>query len=427
MCKAEERKRKRAERAVKRRKAERLARRTQLDTKPTKVAQEVAQAVSETKTVVTYDDLDGDQLLAYHGIHTWWDTQKRIGGVAEPLTVGGFAGTGKSTLLSIALPALKNPDGSDVKVKYCAYTGKASNVLMQKGLPAQTMHSLIYDCVPNGDTVDFVLKHKDDVDAQLIVVDEASMIPDEMRQDLESLGIPILYTGDHGQLPPVAGIGNVMADPIFKLEQPHRQALESGIIEVATNVRNRKRVKVGVYGKNKDVEVVRSRVINDTGRLAAADMVICYTNKKREQLNKVIRKYKGFEGTYPQVGEKLICVRNNKNTRMFNGLVLYVKAIKEEGGYLVMDLVDEVGNEYLNIKAFTNYFEGADHPKIFGRTLFDVFEFAYAITGHKSQGSQWREVVVVEEVMYRQPLDIQRRWNYTALTRASEKLTWIRK
>ncbi len=392
----------------------------------TKTSQAVSQAVSEMKTVITFDDLDKDQLKAYYGIHSWWKTQKEIGGVARPLVIAGYAGCGKSALLSVALPALRNPDGSDVRVKYAAYTGKASNVLMSKNLPAQTIHSLIYECVPIGENeFEFVLKHRDEVEAELIVIDEASMVPDDMKEDLESLRIPILYTGDHGQLPPVKGNGNVMDFPDFKLETPHRQAMDSGIIEVATAIRKREPVKIGSYGINKDCDVVRSSVIDDVDLLASASMVICYTNAKRESLNKMLREYKGYTGRYPNVGEKLICVKNNKMTRMFNGLIVTVKAIEVEGGHLIMDVVDEVGKEYLGIKAFTNYFDGEDHPKIRGKTKLDVFEFAYAITGHKSQGSQWDHVVVIEEQMFRQTMDIKRRWKYTVLTRAIKKLTYI--
>lgn len=392
----------------------------------TKVSQGVSKALTGMKVSITFDDLDDDQLRAYYGIHQWWRVQKDIGGVAEPLIIAGYAGCGKSALLSVALPALRNPDGSDVRVKYAAYTGKASNVLMSKDLPAQTLHSLIYECIPVGDS-EFIFKllDREDVQAELIVIDEASMVPDDMKRDLESLGIPVLYTGDHGQLPPVKGVGNVMDNPTYRLEKPHRQALESGIIEISTAVRNRQRIFLGTYGVRGDCEVVRAGTVEDVGLLASADIVICYTNDRRESLNRQLRKYKGFSGTYPNVGEKIICVKNNKLTRMFNGLILVVKAVKVVGGKITMDLIDEVGKEYLDICAFSNYFEGKPHPELRGKSKLDVFEFAYAITGHKSQGSQWDHVVVIEEVMFNQSMDIKRRWKYTVLTRAIEKLTYI--
>ncbi len=429
-CPVAKRKLARAERAMLRRKAARKERRLlrEKGLTQTKVSAAVSHEV-KCKQVITFEDLDGDQLLAYRGIHQWWDSQTSIGGTAAPLTVGGYAGTGKSTLLSIALPKLKNADGSDVIVGYCAYTGKAANVLNQKGLPSQTIHSLIYIPIPlpNGD-VRFELKEREDIDCKLIVVDEASMIPDDMQEDLESLGISILYTGDHGQLPPVQGFGNVMADPIFKLETPHRQALESGIIVVATMFRQKERVRKGFYGLHNDTEVVGSDAIYNTELLSSADMVVCYTNINRQYINNSIREYRGYHTIMPQVGEKIICTKNNKKTQMFNGLIATIVSIYEaDDSSYVMDIVDEVGKKYLNIKARKEYFEGEEHPRLYGETFFDLFEYAYAITGHKSQGSQWDFVVVVQEKMFRENLDIRRRWIYTTTTRAAKKLVIISK
>lgn len=389
---------------------------------------QVAEAVHKVLKVVTFDDLDGDQLIAYKGIHEWWDTAQEIGGVPRPLIIGGYAGTGKSTLLSIALPSLKNVDNSDVRVSYCAYTGKAANGLVNKGLNASTVHKLIYDVddeESDGDDVKFILKDALDIDAELIVVDEASMVPDGMRKDMESLGIPILYTGDHGQLPPVAGVGNIMENPHLRLEKIHRQAEDSGIIKMATMVRKGKRVKNGVYGVNKDAEKISVKFKEDIPLLASADVVICYTNSSRNKYNKLIRKHKGFKGEAPQVGEKLICVKNNKNTQMFNGLSVTVTAITEEKDVYIIDCIDEIGNQRNKINVSKNYFQGYDHPKHQGDTVIDIFEFAYAITGHKAQGSQWDHVIVIEEVLYRQRSEYKRKWMYTVLTRAINKITWI--
>lgn len=385
---------------------------------------------SEVKrtSVITFEDLDSDQLSVYRGINQWWELQQSLGGVADPLTVGGFSGTGKSTLLSICLPNLKNSDGSNVRVSYCAYTGKAANVLMMKGLDASTIHSLIYNAFPDekGGFI-FELKGREDIDCEIIVVDEASMIPKDMQKDLESLGIAILYTGDHGQLPPVEGFGNVMANPIFKLETPHRQALESGIITVATMFRKRERVKKGIYGKYGDTEVVGRSAINDIELLSNADIVICYSNHRRASINERIREYRGYSGVIPNIGEKIICTKNNKNTRMFNGMIVTIKSVELIDKVYLMDLEDESGKLHIGIKVCTEYFKGEDHPRLFGSTYFDLFEYAYAITGHKSQGSQFPFVVVVQEDMYRENLDIKRRWIYTATTRSSEKLVLISK
>ena len=387
---------------------------------------QVAKSVSKVFKRVTFEDLDGDQLLAYKGIHEWWNTSQECQGVPNPLTIGGYAGTGKSTLLAIALPVLKNPDGSEVRVAYCAYTGKAAVGLIAKGLPASTIHSLIYDVTSIKGEVHFELKDPYDVECELIVVDEASMVPDSMRAHMESLGIAILYTGDHGQLPPVDGRGNVMENPHLRLETIHRQAEDSGIIKVATMVRTGKPVPLGTYGLNNDTVKLPVIAIEDIELLSSADIILTYTNASKERINDRIRDYKGYKGIMPQVGERLICVRNNKETGLVNGLIVTILTIIDEAGHYLMDCMDETGKTYKGVYVFTNYFQGNPHPNIKGsRCKVDKFEFAYAVTGHKAQGSQWDHVLVLEEEMYAQRNRFKKQWLYTVLTRAQSRLTWI--
>jgi exodeoxyribonuclease-5 len=395
-------------------------RKAKFDIKTSPVASAVA---SVMKTKITFEDLDEYQLHAYRGIHDWWDT-----GARKPLILGGYSGCGKTSLLSVVFPALRNADGSEVGIVYCAYTGKATNVLRTKGLEAQTIHSLIYDAVPSEtdpSEIVFILKNPEDIPYELIVVDEASMVHDSMREDLESLGLPVLYTGDHGQLPPVSGDGNVMEVPDYKLEEVHRQALDSGVIKIATDVRKGITVAKGTYGVKGDATKLGKDWANNLEFIAGHDMVVCYTNATRHSFNEALREYKGFSGRYPKVGESLICKRNNKITGMTNGLILEVTAIREEESCLIMDGKDEAGNQYYGLKVYTNYFDGYEHPKIFGRTTLDIFEFGYCLTGHAVQGSQWDSVCVIEEVMRGQSTDMKRRWLYTVLTRAIKRLTWI--
>jgi exodeoxyribonuclease-5 len=409
--------------AQKQRSAKRALRKKGNDLERSKVAEEVHKILK----VVTFEDLEADQLIAYKGIYEWWSTSQECGGVPQPLVVGGYSGTGKSTLLAIALPDLKNTDGSNVNVSYCAYTGKAANVLKSKGLPSSTIHSLIYHAIPDPITeeVIFELKDRYDLECELIVVDEASTVPEDMRKDLKSLGIPILYTGDHGQLPPVTGRGNIMGNPHFNLEEVHRQALDSGIIEIATMVRQKKMVKNGKYGVRGDATKVGSGFLKDIPFLSSADIVICHSNKTRNSLNKLIREELGFGGVCPQVGEKLICVKNNNHVGVFNGLGVVITKIEEHGGHYQIDCIDDGDVLHTNLFVMKNYFLGDDHPPIRGNTFNTLFEFAYAITGHKSQGSQWDHVIVIEQPMYNQTITFKSQWLYTTLTRAVHRVTWV--
>ena len=388
--------------------------------------------LTKPKKVLTYEDLDPDQKKVYHGIAEWWENQQRVGGVAEPLVVAGFSGSGKTTTLSVSLPALENPDGSKPKIAYAAYTGKAADVMRTKGMDASTIHYLIYNWFQTPQGLISQLKDRDELDADIIVIDEASMVGTDLREELESIGIPVIYTGDHGQLSPVSdnpnsADENVMMNPHFKLEKVHRQALESGIISVGVDVRMEKRVPKGVYGINKDMIKVGSDAINDLELLNSADIFICYTNRIRNKYNTILRDLRGFEGTYPQVGEKLICTRNNREDRMFNGLIVTVESVKYEFSFLWMDLKDESGNMYYKVKVHPDYFEDGTHPKTFGKMVANYFEFGYCISGHRSQGSEWPSVVFVEEKMSMSTREEKRRWIYTVMTRAREKCVWISK
>tara|TARA_Y100000310_G_C20692501_1_gene823265 strand:+ start:2298 stop:3542 length:1245 start_codon:yes stop_codon:yes gene_type:complete len=376
---------------------------------------------------LTIADLDTYQEAAFRDICIWWNTQQTIGGVAKPLTMGGVGGSGKTLTIALTLPTLKDASNNPVVVKYAAYTGKAAMVMQNRGLPASTIHSLIYDSQTKGERVIFTLKPRSEIYAELLVIDEASMIPDDMREDLESLRIPILYVGDHAQLEPVSGAGCIMTNPQIKLEEVHRQALDSGIIKVATDVRNSIPVPKGSYGVRSDAHKVGRDAVNDLNLLSNADVVICHTNIQRQELNHSIRTFKGYEGTYPQVGEKLICVRNNKDMGVCNGLAVTVVDIVYEGGYLVMDCIDEAGVQHNRLKVSTQYFDEGEHPHIKGKTNITLFEFAYAITCHKAQGSTYGDVVVIEGNMAGQKMEFRRRWLYTAISRASDSLTWISK
>ena len=115
------------------------------------------------KKVLTYEDLDPDQKKVYHGIAEWWENQQRVGGVAEPLVVAGFSGSGKTTTLSVSLPALENPDGSKPKIAYAAYTGKAADVMRTKGMDASTIHYLIYNWFQTPQGLISQLKDRDEL------------------------------------------------------------------------------------------------------------------------------------------------------------------------------------------------------------------------------------------------------------------------
>jgi len=146
-------------------------------------------------------------------------------------TIGGLAGVGKSFTISFLSQILKN-------FAICAYTGKAANVLRKKGLSATTIHSLIYKPEGWGNHVEFVLIPPNEFLYDGFIVDESSMVSEDIYNDLLSFNKPVVFVGDHGQLEPVGSAFNVMANPMYRLETVHRNAGE--IAHFAEHIRKGK-------------------------------------------------------------------------------------------------------------------------------------------------------------------------------------------
>lgn len=366
-----------------------------------------------------------------------WYTKKDV----QHLTFGGYAGTGKTTLLG-HLSEVLHVENKKIKIAFCSYTGKASRVLHRKLKEADaidmndyvgTIHRLIYKAIvdSNDEIIGWEKIDDKDFEYDLIVVDEASMVTQNIWRDLLSFDRPVLAVGDHGQLPPIEGKFNLMENPKIKLEEIFRQEKNNPIIKVSAIARKYGEIPVMNYSdtvikydKNReDLQEILSSVFesfdNDT-------MILTGYNSTRVRLNKAIRQLLEFDSPEPQNGDRVICLKNNHMDSIFNGMTGTVLAISKEG---------EAGNKYFEAEID---FDGEDFPfygnlaiEQFGEktTLpFDknrtanLFDFGYALTVHKAQGSQARRVVVFEERFPRMTDDLWRRWLYTAVTRATEEL-----
>jgi hypothetical protein len=164
-------------------------------------------------------------------------------------TLGGLAGTGKSTVVGVLSAALPH-------FAVCAFTGKAASVLQARGTRAATIHSLIYTPVPTQTGVEFRLKSRFEIGCQGFLVDEASMISRGLYNDLVSFQLPIFFVGDHGQLPPVGDDVHLMAEPTYRLERIHRNAGE--IAHFAEHLRAGKPPRS--FEGNDRVKVLRARL-----------------------------------------------------------------------------------------------------------------------------------------------------------------------
>lgn len=367
--------------------------------------------------------LTDEQELALTKVFDWFYNQPN----KQEFRLGGYAGTGKTTLVNALLDPMRHAGGlAPIKEVVCAFTGKACHVLRKKGIhSAQTIHSLIYDCIENPDgTTEFILKSRIHPSyTNLIIVDEASMISSDLYRDLKTFNIKLLFIGDPGQLEPIGDNPNLMKAPDYVLSKIHRQAALSPIITLAA------RVRTGGSVLTEDTSgsvIIKSKFVPDD-ELAQADQVLCAKNATRSLLNTRIRNARGRTVEVPfTVGEKIICLRNNKQFRMFNGLISTVDAINRETyDSFICNLRDEADKIYYNIPVWKKPFlsQLTEDDVKFPPPYLVYCDYGYAITVHKSQGSEWPHVIVYHEVMWKTDMA---RWCYTAITRAAEKLTYLK-
>ena len=372
----------------------------------------------------------------------------------EPWTcISGYAGSGKSTLVKFIVSALNIPED---EVCYVAYTGKAATVLKQKGCTnAMTAHKLLYWSSPTP-TGRFIFKPRTTLENpyQVIVVDEISMLPKPMWDLLLRHKVYILALGDPGQLPPINKDedNHVLDNPHIFLDEIMRQAQESEIIRLSMHVREGNPLST-FEAAGAQVQIFRPNQIV-SGMYSWADQILCATNAKRIELNNYIRSQKGFNPNAPEIGDKIISLRNHWQTISTSGswaltngaigtitkydiekphLPFYISQTPIE--YMMTDMVLEDEDTFIRLPIdYQHFITGA--PSLTPRQSYLLnknenapdapfeFAYAYAITTHKAQGSEWDKVLVFEEGF---PFNKEehRRWLYTAVTRAKDKLVLI--
>lgn len=414
-------------------------------------------------------ELTADQENAKKLITEWFlNTDNRV------FVLAGYAGTGKTFLINhVVQDVLHLKAGSEAV--FVTPTGKAATVLIKNGTVAGTVHSLIYtrdeddfDVDENGEVVEretlsFTKKEKIDEKIRLIIVDEASMIGEDVLRDLLSFDVKCLFSGDNAQLPPVNGTCGLLEHPDYMLTEIVRQASDNPIIQVATLAREGKSIPYGNYGDK--VCVVGKNFLSPAERkriFLKADQIICGRNKTRAALNREIRGYKGIDESalLPIEGEKLICTLNDwekpldkdGNFHLVNGIIGTGSNIRESMDFLAsMDFKADFADESVWVPFDTAVFTEGRYAHTYGDRAVKLidgtvvhesnfallhqlksvseepicrFEFAYAVTCHKAQGSEFDFVVVFDESW---AFGGERnRWLYTAITRAREKLLIIR-
>ncbi|MFW9871718.1 MAG: ATP-dependent RecD-like DNA helicase [Candidatus Thorarchaeota archaeon] len=371
--------------------------------------------------------------------------------------VGGYAGTGKTTLICELRKQLEKQ--RRISVAFLTFTGKASSVLKTK-LNANkiyypddyigTIHGFIYQPETKWDKKlkTFVItgwkrRSKDQIWTDLFIIDEASMVSKEIWKDLLSYNRPIIAVGDHGQLPPIGEDFNLMKNADYKLLEIHRQALNSPIIKLSKIAREEGYIPHKIYSPN--VFKVRwdtkqRKKIWDNINFTSKDLIIlCGFNTTRANINDRIRKKLGLASRIPYPDEKVVCLKNNHRADIMNGqLGRIVWIMPETNGLrrITLEIDDDMYEVLVADKCFgevqytmydspvmKNNLEKYAADKGYGGVSY--FDYGYAISVHKSQGAEWDRVVLLEQRSNYWDDEYYARWLYTAITRAKEKLMII--
>lgn len=359
-------------------------------------------------------ELSPDQQIAFDKVMAWIREEYNKGD--QELSLGGYAGTGKTTLIKELMRR------TDQEVQVMSLTGKAVSVLIKKGVDAQTIHSTIYYVHTENKKPVFTLRSELDY-PDLLVVDEASMVSTELYNDLLSFGIPILWVGDHGQLEPVGKNPGVMKNPQLRLEKIHRQAEGNPIIMLAEKIRKGS-VPVAIVKKgDPNIKVTKKKRLEEHD-LLVANQIIVGLNRTRVKINKLVRNLQRRNPERLEPGDRIVCLKNDRRKGLYNGLQGVVLTCDDDATWPIYHVSLDLDGRMWRGQILMEQFH---HPKGLietDRPLWQVahFDYAYAVTCHKAQGSEWPHVMVVEESAGK--LWNMARWRYTAVTRASERLTY---
>lgn len=366
------------------------------------------------------------------------------------LVITGGPGTGKTTIIRTIISLFER---FGLEIKLAAPTGRAAKRMKEAtGKDASTIHRLLELVYSETDDLPIFMKNEaSPLEAEAIIIDEASMVDILLMQSLlkaTELGTRIILVGDANQLPSV-GAGDVLRDIIksqafncVEFEEVFRQAGESMIVTNAHKIRMGEELVLNAKGKDfffinetggagKVAEVVAdvcARRLPDTyGYDVLKDIQVITPTRKGEtgvvSMNSLMHKSVSTEtghnktklswnGVTYRVGDKVMQIKNNYQIEwerygadyenglgVFNGDMGIVDAIDEANGKLLVKFDD-------------------DRLVWYDKTVLDDIEWAYAVTVHKSQGSEFPAVVIPMVNVH--PMLMYRNLIYTGVTRAKE-------
>jgi exodeoxyribonuclease V len=362
------------------------------------------------------------------------------------ITIGGYAGTGKTFLITAIGQSLQNLRPM-ISIAYCSFTGKAASVLSAYlereniSLNASTIHSMMYRPIfdndkPSGKKVIVGWKKIDHLGHDLIIIDEASMVNKDIWNDLLSYRIKLIVVGDNFQLPPIGDDKfNLMRNCTFKMTEIQRQAETSAIIGLSKFIRQN-----GYVPANRKFSdtVFKSSWNNPQCKQFFSNLdlskkhitVLCGFNKTRCQINKNYRNKIKFDEEMIYAGDKVVCLRNNHSTGIRNGHQGIVMMVLPHSKHFYKTI--------LEVNDFPEFYDSFAYKHSFGKETYDdiyedksltskkgnydVFDYAYAISVHKAQASEWDSVVLIEQRSKYWDDEYYARWLYTGVTRAKNSL-----
>ena len=312
--------------------------------------------------------------------------------------------------------------------------------------------------MPNGNYM-FRPRSRLEKNLKVIVVDEVSMLPRTLWDLLCSHKVYIIALGDPGQLPPIDKDENnhVLDNPHIFLDEIMRQAQESEIIRLSMHVREGKSLS-SFHCNNEQVMIIKPIDVTE-GMLKWADQILCATNATRHTLNANMRNILGFPADHIVPGDKIINLHNewelksNKDNPLTNGIISEVKEyniwnnsypyqLRHKSFYIpIFDAIitgEEKEEEYHVLGDYNELLTGT--PSLTGPEEFQLlkrfkslspiiplhFNYGYAITCWKAQGSQWEKILGYEEQFPRIPIE-HTQYLYTLITRAQDRLVLVQK
>lgn len=390
--------------------------------------------------------LSRDQNVALSRIGRWIDGSDKF------FVLDGPAGSGKTEL------ARRIGDG--MNTIFCSLTGKAANVLRSRGMDASTLHRSLYRPTEKSrDHLNSLLSglitlekqtmtpeiHKKITslraqineerrrtrspswsvpeeapikEAELVVIDEYSMLDARIVEDLHRHAQKVLFLGDPFQLPPVKGVCPLAGRANYTLTEVHRQALESPILRAVTAIRQGGKLPPSSKNDFGEWEYVKRQQTSWAEHFSIADQLIVARNQTRGKFNARFRNMLGFRDLIED-GERIIFGKNNHDLEIYNGTTARVMRAAADSGLVSMEVVlDDGRNEFVDV--WDGVFRGEEAGDAPREAL--IADYGYAITCHKAQGSEYNHVAVWNEGLG--GVDI-RRWMYTAASRAKQRCTFI--